>query len=133
MMTSIHDIDANYKTIYACGDTNSDKLTGYSQVLSPIIVAFDIASTSLDWGFIDAGTSGTQINNYAWKIALSPNGLFLVVLYDYGYLITMKASDGAVISGKKWDGGHDSTHPIMKSLLINSLGNAAYALVYGTS
>jgi hypothetical protein len=39
--------------------------------------------------------------------------------------------DGAVISGKSWNGGHDATHYIMKSLLVNSLGNAAFALVYG--
>jgi hypothetical protein len=60
--------------------------------------------------------------------------LYLAILYNKGYFLTLNATNGNVISGKKWNGGTDaaSHHLIMRSILVNSKGNAAYALVYAS-
>jgi hypothetical protein len=51
--TTILDIDANQYSIYACGRTSSELLSGYQLTHNPYIAAFDIASTQLKWGFTD--------------------------------------------------------------------------------
>ena len=90
-----HDIDANKDTIYACGFTYSNLLTDLNpQGCNPIIAAFDVESTELKWGFYDQ-----SLSNWAYKIAVSPSGLYLVVFYDAGFLLTMHSSNGTVISG----------------------------------
>ncbi len=55
------------------------------------------------------------------------------MLFNKGYLLSLHASNGTVISGRNWTGGDDgATHHLsMKSLLINSWGDEAFALVYG--
>lgn len=123
-----HDIDANKDTIYVCGFTLSNLLTDLNpQGCNPIIAAFDVESTELKWGFYDQ-----SLSNWAYKIAVSPSGLYLVVFYDAGFLLTMHSSNGTVISGIKWTGYMNNTKPLnfMKQLLVNSAGDAAYALVY---
>ncbi len=42
--TNINDLDANQTTIYSCGMTLSDTLSGYPSS-NPYVAAFDIAST----------------------------------------------------------------------------------------
>ena len=46
--------------------------------------------------------------------------------------MTLNPSNGTVISGKKFDAAQlgEYSQLIMRSLLVNSQGNAAYALVY---
>jgi hypothetical protein len=50
--TRFTDIDANKDSIYACGFTLSDALTGIlPQNVNPIIAAFDVESSLIKWGF----------------------------------------------------------------------------------
>jgi hypothetical protein len=52
--TRFTDIDANKDTIYACGFTHSDELTGLvPQDVNPIIVAYDVESSQIKWGWFD--------------------------------------------------------------------------------
>ena len=94
------------------------------------MAAFDVLSTTLKWGFTDR-----SLVTHARKISLSPNGLYTVVLYDTGHLIILNSIFGNVISAKQFPGTPDYSweHRIMRSLLVNSVGNAVYSLVYGSS
>ena len=63
-ITALYDIDANNKTIYACGFTESGSLKGYyTSDYNPFIAAFDISSTKLKWGYSDPGSPCS-----GWKI-----------------------------------------------------------------
>ncbi len=96
-----------------------------------LIAAWGVNSNLLKWGLTDKNSPRAK------KISLSPNGLNAIILYGNGYIVTLDAQNGSLISGKKFTGTINSyeiwQHSIMRSLLINSSVNSAYALVYASA